>query len=261
MTTADLGAGVVVALDHGLHWGAVDGFERPAETLATVLEADPDGIVAGVPFLRRFRDRVEAAGVTAVGTLDLLHESTLPGDREDAEIHTRVAEPAAAAAVADAAKVALVYGRSDPAVLRANVELVATAADACRAAGLPLVVEPTLWGSRADDEFDPRYLAHAARTAFELGADVLKCPYPETGFDRIVDDAPVPVYIAGGPAVETDRDALEMVHDAVAAGAEGVMVGRNVWQRDDPAGVVAAMSAVVDDGASVEEATTRLTAP
>lgn len=253
-----LGRSVTVAIDHGLHWGVYDGFENPGETLDTVLEAEPDGILASVPFLRRFRERIESHDVDAIATLDLTHDSTLPGDHEDAEIHTQVFEAEAAAEVADAAKVALVYGRDDPAVLEKNVEFVASAVEDCRDAGIPLVVEPTLWGNRADDEFDAEYLANANRLAFELGADILKSPYPAEGFERIVDNAPQPMYIAGGPTVETDREVLEMVRNATDAGALGVMFGRNIWQRDDPAAVVEALTSIVHDDASVEEAATHL---
>jgi class I fructose-bisphosphate aldolase len=162
---------------------------------------------------------------------------------------------AAAEAGADAAKLALVYGRSDPDVLAGNLRFVAEAAADCRRVDLPLVVEPTLWGQRLDDEFDGDLLADAARVAFELGADALKSPYPgRAAFAPIVDHAPVPVYIAGGPAVDTDREVLEMVAGARDAGARGVMFGRNVWQREDPTAVIDALRALVHEGSTVERA-------
>jgi class I fructose-bisphosphate aldolase len=254
MDETTFGRSVTVALDHGLHWGVYEGFEDPGETLDLVLDADPDGILASVPFLRCHRERLNAANVHAIATLDVLYDSTFPGDHEDAEIHSQVFSAEAAAAVADAAKVALVYGREDPAVLQGNVEFVARAAEACRDAGIPLVVEPTLWGHRAEEEFDPEYLAHANRLAFELGADILKSPHPAEGFDRIAANAPQPLYIAGGPAADRDREVLDMVQGACEAGALGVMFGRNVWQRDDPAAMIDALSAIVHDDAAADEA-------
>ena len=247
---------VVVAVDHGLHWGAYEGFERPETTLRTVLEAGVDGVLAGVPFLRRFDSLLAEYGVTRIATLDQLHDSTIPGRSEGAEIHQQVfTAEAAAAAGADAAKLALVYGRADADVLADNLQFTATAAAECRAADLPLVVEPTLWGQRLDDEFDPAHLADAARIAFELGADVLKSPYPgRDGFGSIVRNAPVPVYVAGGPAVDADREVLEMVAGARDAGGRGVMFGRNVWQRENPAAVARALRALVHDGATVDDA-------
>lgn len=254
MTENSLGPSVTVAIDHGLHWGSLEGFENPEQLLDTVLEAEPDGILASVPFLRRFEERIAAHDVHTIGTLDLLYDSTMPGDRENAEIQSQVFSVEDCADVADAAKVALVFGREDPDVLKENAEFVARAAEECRNAGIPLIVEPTLWGQRADDEFDSDYLANANRLAFELGADILKSPYPAEGFDEIVDNAPLPVYIAGGPSLETDREVLEMVHGACDAGSPGVMFGRNVWQRDDPGAIIDALSTIVHDDASIEEA-------
>lgn len=251
---------VVVAIDHGLHWGSYDDFTDPEATLRELLEANVDGLLAGVPFFERFESLIDNYDVRRIATLDLLHDSTIPGRDDGSEIHTQVFSPEAAAQVgADAAKVALVYGRSDPAVLAENVEFVADAAHACNDAGLPLVVEPTLWGQEIDDEFDGKLLADAARIAFELGADVLKTPYPgAAGFAPIVENAPVPVYIAGGPAVESDREVLEMVAGARDAGGCGVMFGRNVWQRQNPAAVVDVLRRIVHEGADVEEAAAAL---
>lgn len=251
---------VVVAIDHGLHWGSYDEFDDPEATLRTLLEANVDGLLAGVPFLKRFRSVIDDYDVHRIATLDLLHNSTIPGGDDGSEIHAQVFPPEAAVkAGADAAKMALVYGRSDPAVLSDNLEFVADAATTCTDVDLPLVVEPTLWGQEIDDEFDGEMLADAARIAFELGADVLKTPYPGAAeFAPIVDHAPVPVYIAGGPAVESDRAVLEMVAGARDAGGRGVMFGRNVWQRENPAAVVDAFRRIVHDGSSVDEAAAAL---
>ncbi len=257
-TNNPFGRSVITALDHGLHWGVYEGFENPGELLDRILEAGSDGVLGSVPFLRRYQDRLDEHDAYTIGTLDVLYDSTLPGDSENAEIHTQVFDASDAAQVADAAKVALVYGREEPAVLQSNIEFVARAAKECREVGIPLIVEATLWGQRATDEFDTEYLVHANRLAFELGADILKSPYPPTGFDRIVDNAPQPVYIAGGPAAGTDREVLEMVRGACDAGALGVMFGRNIWQRDDPASIIEALSMIVHEDVSVDEATTTL---
>lgn len=249
-----LGQSVIVAMDHGLHWGVYDGFENPRETLDLVLDAEPDGILASVPFLQRYHEVIESHDIDTIATLDFLYDSVFPGDHEGAEIHSCAFSPEKAVEVADAAKVALVFGRDDPTVLEKNAAFVANAAEDCGDVGIPLVVEPTLWGNRADDEFDAEYLENANRLAFELGADILKSPYPGKGFDHIVGNAPQPVYIAGGPTAETDREVLKMVHNATGMGASGVMFGRNIWQRDDPVAVVNALTSIVHEDASVDEA-------
>lgn len=252
------GNAVIVAIDHGQHSGIYERFEDPAATLRTVLAGRPDGIIAGVPFIRRFQDDLAShPRLTKIATIDLLHDSTFPGEHGDAEIHPQIFSAEAAARVgADAIKAALVYGREDPSVLEGNIRFVASASETARSLGLTSVIEPTLWGKLAEDELDPERLANANRLGFEFGADVLKSPYPgdPASFRSIVENAPVPVLIAGGPAVDSDAEALGMVRGAMDAGARGVMFGRNVWQRDDVASMIRAIRAIVHDDATVEEA-------
>jgi len=64
----------------------------------------------------------------------------------------------------------------------------------------------------------------------------------------------VPVIIAGGPKAATTREVLQMVSDSLKAGGAGVSIGRNVFQHENPAKMVKALSALVHDGATVDEA-------
>jgi putative autoinducer-2 (AI-2) aldolase len=99
---------------------------------------------------------------------------------------------------------------------------------------------------------DARYLGLACRMAAELGARVVKTYFCED-FERVVDSCPVPLVIAGGKKLP-EREALELAHDAVAKGAVGVDMGRNIFQSSNPVGMIRAVRAVVRDRASVEDA-------
>jgi len=83
----------------------------------------------------------------------------------------------------------------------------------------------------------PSIVAYAARIGLELGADIVKVKYtgsPES-FRWVVQSAsPTKVVMSGGPMTNTDEEFLSMVKDVLAAGAIGIAVGRNVWQRKDP---------------------------
>ena len=72
-------------------------------------------------------------------------------------------------------------------------------------------------------------------------------------FEEIVRATPVPIVVAGGKKV-AERDALQMAHNAVQAGACGVDMGRNIFQSDCPVGMIRAVRAVVHQGAGVDEA-------
>ncbi len=255
MFKRDLDRAVIVALDHGMHGGPSSRFTDPEATLDGVLAGDPDGVLLGVPFIEQFREKL--ADVITIGTVDVLHSSTVPGESDGAEIHEQVFSAADAdRAGADGIKVALVYGREAPETLANNISFTAKTAMRARERGLEAVVEPTLWGSRIEDTLDAEQLFHVNRIGFEMGATVLKSPYPGTAesFAPIVEAAPVPVLIAGGPATESDREALELVRGAMDAGGKGVIMGRNIWQRENVASMIRAIGDIVHDDAAVDVA-------
>ena len=99
---------------------------------------------------------------------------------------------------------------------------------------------------------DARYLGLACRIAAEIGAHMVKTYYCEN-FEEVVKTCPVPVVIAGGKKIP-EKEALQMAHDAIKAGAVGVDMGRNIFQSENPVGMIKAIRAVVHDNVSVEKA-------
>ncbi len=99
---------------------------------------------------------------------------------------------------------------------------------------------------------DARYLGLACRMAAEIGAHFVKTYYCED-FDKVVEGCPVPVVMAGGKKIP-ERDALQMTANAIEEGASGVDMGRNIFQSDNPVGMIKAIRAIVHKGASVDEA-------
>jgi putative autoinducer-2 (AI-2) aldolase len=99
---------------------------------------------------------------------------------------------------------------------------------------------------------DARYLGLACRMAAEIGAHFVKTYYCED-FYKVVEGCPVPIVMAGGKKIP-EKDALQMTENAVKEGATGVDMGRNIFQSDNPVGMIKAIKAVVHRGASVDEA-------
>jgi fructose-bisphosphate aldolase/2-amino-3,7-dideoxy-D-threo-hept-6-ulosonate synthase len=122
--------------------------------------------------------------------------------------------------------------------------------------GMPLLAMMYPRGKKISSEHDVEVVKLAARAGAELGADIIKTNY--TGdidsFKEVIKGCPVPVVIAGGPKMSTTKDVLEMVRDAVEAGAAGTSIGRNVFQAEDPTKMVRAMAALVHGGEGVDEA-------
>jgi len=122
--------------------------------------------------------------------------------------------------------------------------------------GMPLLAMMYPRGEKIKDEYDVSVVKHVARVGKEMGADIVKVSYtgsPET-FREVTQGCSVPVVIAGGPKMDSDRDILEMVKGSVEAGGAGVSIGRNVFQHNDPKRMVQAISAIVHEERSVEEA-------
>lgn len=142
---------------------------------------------------------------------------------------------------ASAAKL-LVYYHHEAANARDQERFVAEVATACRAADLPLFVEPLGFdpasGGKLSGEARRRGVIETARRLTALGGDVLKAEFP---YDPAVDDASawadacaeldaasrLPwVLLSGGV---DDATFERQVAAACDAGASGVLVGRSVW--------------------------------
>jgi len=100
---------------------------------------------------------------------------------------------------------------------------------------------------------DARYFRLATRICAELGAQYIKTYYIEDGFDTVTSCCPVPIVIAGGKKLP-ELDALKMAYNAIQQGANGVDMGRNIFQSDSPESMIQAVNAVVHKNETPEKA-------
>ncbi|MDL5363368.1 class I fructose-bisphosphate aldolase [Halalkalicoccus sp. NIPERK01] len=248
---------VVVALDHGINMGAVEQFEDPKSTLESVLAGRPDGVLVGPHFAEHYGDILARSKTDVLLTADFVSPSSQPGEdigtwvqqRAFSTDHLCEIDPVGVKSV-------LAFGRQNRRAFERNVEYITDLAEELRGTDIPHIVETVMWGNEIPSRFetDPQYVANAARIGWELGADILKVPY--TGdvesFKPIVDTAPVPLMILGGPSSGSVRALLGDVSDAMDAGARGLIVGRSIWQTEDPAAVVSALREIVHEEATVD---------
>jgi DhnA family fructose-bisphosphate aldolase class Ia len=54
--------------------------------------------------------------------------------------------------------------------------------------------------------------------------------------------------------METADETLQVVQDAMEAGAAGVVFGRNIWQSGDTRGMICALNSIIHDDRPVDEA-------
>jgi len=225
------GLSLIVPMDHG-----ITKPERGIEKIDLMLEK-LDGIVdafvlhKGVVKHSKFVEEMESALI-----VHLSASTSLSPDPNAKTVVTSVEK--AIELGADAVSVHINVGSSTEAEQLREVGIVSEEADSF---GMPLLVMSYPRGDKVDER-DPANVVHAARVAYELGADIIKTSYTgsrET-FEKVVEFVDVPVLIAGGSKKSFD-DLLRDVRDAIVAGAKGVAVGRNVFQADDPRGVVLAI--------------------
>jgi DhnA family fructose-bisphosphate aldolase class Ia len=73
-------------------------------------------------------------------------------------------------------------------------------------------------------------------------------------FAKIMAPIYKPVIVLGGPNRGDIRAVLTDVHGAMACGAVGIAMGRNIWAHPTPAKVIAAMNVIIHGNGTVEEA-------
>jgi len=102
--------------------------------------------------------------------------------------------------------------------------------------GLPVIGWIYPRGKSIEDDASPEITAYAARAGLELGADIVKIKYcgSEDCFKKAIQAAgKTKVVLSGGVKTENPEEFYEIVKNIMQAGAIGIAVGRNVWQREN----------------------------
>ena len=242
---------LVIPMDHGVTVGPSGGLENLDERIA---QADRGGATAVVVH------KGEAARYATVGPSRaalIIHISGSVTQAFDPNRKVLVGSvEEALRAGADAVSVHVNVGCETTPEMLADAGRVA---GDCHRWGVPLLVMVYPRGKKIKDQFDPKTVAHCARLAEELGADIVKTNYtgsPET-FKTVVRGCRVPVITAGGPPAESALAPREAAAGTVAAGGAGVACGRNVFGAKDPEAMTRAMAAVLFEGATPEQAARR----
>jgi len=246
------GRTLIVALDHGLTQGPLPGITNLTETVKALLPGKPQGLLLNPGPMRRLLASPPwpTAGPRPALVLRLDYLGWVrqwrPTKNEVRAIISTVEE--ALELNCEAVILFLVLGTEYEAE---NVAQVARVAAECHAAGMPLIVEATAWynGSSKADHTDPRNVTLIARMADELGADLIKTNYtgkPES-FHKVVTSVGVPVLALGGSHTDDEEAMIGAARGAIAAGAVGLVYGRNVWQTCHPAATLQALLKVTHE--------------
>jgi fructose-bisphosphate aldolase, class I len=237
------GRAMVLPVDHGLMLGRVPGLEDPRALVQAAADAGCDGLLMSLGLARATAGTFAGRGTPArLLTLDTL----LREDEQDPGTGAAVVSVRQAAVLgADAVKLLMAW--DVPAAEQAAVtrRIAAVVAEAARWE-MPVMVEPTaLRAPRSEQAVELE--VHAARIAMELGADIIKMAYPGSAstMAALTAELGLPIVILGGPRLSTSADLVRLVDEAMAAGASGIVIGRQVWQRE-PRERLAVMKALVE---------------
>ena len=238
---------LVVAMDHGVSSGPVPGLEDIRKAVANVAKGGATAVVLHKGVVRQAKDYLG----DGLGLILHLSASTSLSTHANRKVQVTQVDEAVSYG-ADGISVHVNLGGSDDPGMLADL---GSAAAACDRLGMPLLAMMYPRGENIKNPYDVEVVKHVARVGAELGADVVKTVYtgaPET-FKEVVRGTPVPVIVAGGPKMDSERTVLEMIAGALAGGAAGVSIGRNVFQAQDPVGMTRAMARMIFDGSTVDE--------
>lgn len=242
------GGTVIVPMDHGVSAGPILGITNMKEAMSQVADGGANAVVVHKGVVARGHRK----SGPDMGLILHLSASTSLSPEPNAKTLVCTVEEAIKVG-ADGVSVHVNIGDDHEKEMLSDLGNVARTASEW---GMPLLAMIYPRGERIKDEYDVGVVKHAARLGAELGADVVKVSYtgsPES-FREVVEGSHVPVVIAGGPKMGSDRAILEMVKGAIEAGAAGVSIGRNVFQHKNPTRIVAALSMIVHKNATVDEA-------
>lgn len=246
------GRTIIIPMDHGLTVGTIPGLEDMALTVDKVARGGANAVVEHAGMAQAGHRGSQGIKGPDVGLIIHLSGSTKLSPTPNNKVLV-CSVPDALKMGADGVSVHVNIGADDEGFMLESLGLVASE---CREWGVPLLAMMYARGPKITNEHDPDVVNVAARVGAELGADIVKTTY--TGdvdsFREIVRGVPVPVIIAGGPKMDTTREVLQMISEAIEAGAAGVAMGRNVFQADDPTLMVRAIAKLVHENYSVEEA-------
>ena len=242
------GRTVIFAMDHAGAFGMMEGIEKPGEVVKRVADGGADAILTTFGIAKNFGNEIGKMGLVlrcdgGTSKLGAPAAGSLTVNAYDA---LRVG--------ADAVGVMGLPGsKFEDTQLPYLAELISQ----CTEWNIPVMAEALPGGFENPKEmWTPENLGHANRICAEMGVDFLKTQYSGSAesFKKIVDQLYIPIVVLGGSKSEDPRDLLNNIYNSIQVGANGVAVGRNIYQYKQPEKITAAIVAIVHGNATVDEA-------
>ena len=228
---------IVAALDHGVTLGPVQGIENVGDFLSKVNLNKLNAILAHRGILLRNSKSLENVPYI----LHLSAGTTLNPSQGHKILACSLEQAVFLGCEAVSFHLNLGYSNESQ-----TLKDLAKTSQRCESYGLPLLV--MTYTSAKPDENSKFHaeIKHAARVAYELGADIIKVPFTGSSekFREIVEGVQVPVIVAGGSKI-SEKESLRHISEAINAGARGVCIGRNFFQSERPIGYLESLYEIV----------------
>jgi fructose-bisphosphate aldolase, class I len=252
-----------VAVDHGVcnEPSFLAGLEDMAGVMEALIAARPDAIQLNQGQAELLQARPERDKPALVLRVDMGNPYNRVRHREMWAVLQNPDDPLVPAIRLDAACVVvnLFMLPDEPGLFRQCVQNIGRLGNDCEKYGMPLMIEPLAMQPNERGGYlvdgDAEKIVTLVRLARELGADVVKADPTDdpADFRHVVQAARCPVLVRGGgkadlPAVFATAERL------LAAGAQGMVYGRNIYQHPSPRAVVAALMAMIHQGAPADRA-------
>ena len=221
-------AALIVPIDHGLVWGRVPALEAPMEVMRRFIPEDITGFMVSTGIVKASEvDLAKAPALARVLAIDAFWPTSAPKTGTGALVAS--VEDAARLGV-DCVKLLLPWNVDDAEKVLYCKRIGQVVSDAAKW-NIPVMVEPVFLNTPRSPEIIEREL-EVARVAYDLGADIIKITFPgPDATAKLCSELDIPIVVAGGPLSGDADSTLRDVEDAISAGAQGVVVGRKVWQR------------------------------
>lgn len=220
-------AALVVPIDHGLVWGRVPQLESPVEVLKRFLKEDVTGFMLSTGIVKQTEVELANNPKARILAIDAFWPTSAPATGTGALVAS--VEDAVRLGV-DCVKMLLPWNVSDAEKVL-YCQRIGTVVSEAAKWRMPVMVEPVFLNVPRSPEIVAAEL-EVARIAYDLGADIIKITFPgPDATAKLCAELDIPIVVAGGPLTGDVKSTLKDVTEAIAAGAQGVVVGRKVWQR------------------------------
>jgi len=236
------GRTILVPMDHGATVGPIKGIENICETVQKFDTTYVNGIV----LCKGLLNNIDLINKCKVPIIMHLSNSSVLSPNENFKTIVGSVESAVALG-ADAVSVHVNIGDINEPQMLKDFSVVA---DDCFRWGMPLLAMMYVRGGKEKEDINS--IKIAARIAQEIGADIVKVNFTDIEtFSKVVSGVNIPVVVAGG-AFDDLSKTLYTTKDIIAAGAAGISFGRRIFQHEDPATLIKALSMLVHDNLPIE---------